>query len=63
MNEELDDVMDKIDRSASECCSEMREKATELFDAVEAYVRREPMKAAVIAAGLGLFTGLIFARR
>lgn len=63
MDEPLHDVMHEIDRSASECVAEMREKAAELCDAVETYVRREPVKAAIIAGGLGLVVGLIFARR
>jgi ElaB/YqjD/DUF883 family membrane-anchored ribosome-binding protein len=63
MNEELDKVMDDVDRSAAECCAEMREKAAELCQSVEEYVRREPMKSAVIAAGFGLVTGLLLSRR
>jgi ElaB/YqjD/DUF883 family membrane-anchored ribosome-binding protein len=63
MAEELDKVMDEIDRSASECCTEMKEKAAELCNSVEAYVRQEPMKSVVIAAGLGLLTGLLLSRR
>jgi ElaB/YqjD/DUF883 family membrane-anchored ribosome-binding protein len=63
MSEELDKVMNDIDRSASECCSQMREKATELCTSVEQYVRQEPMKSVVIAAGLGLVAGLLLSRR
>jgi ElaB/YqjD/DUF883 family membrane-anchored ribosome-binding protein len=63
MNEELDKVVNDIEQSASECCADMREKAAELCGSVEDYVRREPMKSVVIAAGLGLVTGLLLSRR
>ena len=63
MNEDLEKVMEDIDQSASECCAEMCDKAAELYQSVEGYVRREPMKSAVIAAGLGLVMGMLLARR
>jgi ElaB/YqjD/DUF883 family membrane-anchored ribosome-binding protein len=63
MNEDLDKVVDDIERSASECCAEMRERAAELCSTVEDYVRHEPMKSVVIAAGLGIVTGLFLSRR
>jgi ElaB/YqjD/DUF883 family membrane-anchored ribosome-binding protein len=52
-----------IDRSASECCAEMKEKASELCGTIEEYVHNEPMKSVVIAAGLGLVAGLLLSRR
>lgn len=63
MNEELDKVMGDIDRSAEECYDEMREKAAELCQSVETYVRKEPVKAAIIAGGLGFVAGILLARR
>jgi ElaB/YqjD/DUF883 family membrane-anchored ribosome-binding protein len=63
MNEELEKVRDDVDRSATECCADMREKAKELCNSVEAYVRQEPMKAVVIAAGVGLLAGVLASRR
>ncbi|HEY2826999.1 MAG TPA: hypothetical protein VGJ04_05305 [Pirellulales bacterium] len=63
MNEEFEKVVSDIEQSASECCSEMREKAAELCGTVEDYVRHEPMKSVVIAAGLGLVAGLLLSRR
>ncbi|HTQ38472.1 MAG TPA: hypothetical protein VMJ32_05565 [Pirellulales bacterium] len=63
MNEDLDKVMSDIESSASECCAEMREKAAELCNSVEDFVRHEPMKSVVIAAGLGLVAGLLLSRR
>jgi ElaB/YqjD/DUF883 family membrane-anchored ribosome-binding protein len=63
MNEELEKVVKDIDKSASECCAEMKEKAGELCGSIEAYVRQEPMKSVAIAAGLGLVAGLILSRR
>jgi ElaB/YqjD/DUF883 family membrane-anchored ribosome-binding protein len=55
--------VEEIDQSASECCAEMREKAAELCTSMENYVRQEPMKSVVIAAGLGLVAGLLLSRR
>jgi len=63
MNEELDKVMAEVDQSAEQCCAEMREKASELCSTVEDYVRREPMKSVVVAAGVGLLAGLLLSRR
>jgi ElaB/YqjD/DUF883 family membrane-anchored ribosome-binding protein len=63
MKNELDKVMKDVDRSAAECCTEMKEKAAELCNSVEAYVRQEPMKGVLLAAGLGLVAGLLMARR
>lgn len=63
MNEDLEKTMNDIDQSASQCCTEMREKAAELCSSVEAYVREEPMKSVVIAAALGLVAGLLLSRR
>ena len=63
MSEKLDKVIDDIDRSASECCAEIREKATELCQSIEGYVRTEPLKAAVIAVGLGFVAGMLLTRR
>ena len=63
MKEEIEKTINDIDESAAECCSQMREKAGELCNSVEAYVRKEPMKAVVIAAGVGLVAGLLLSRR
>jgi len=63
MNEELEKVVGDIDKSAEQCCAEMKEKAGELCHSVEDYVRQEPMKSVVIAAGLGLVAGLFLSRR
>jgi ElaB/YqjD/DUF883 family membrane-anchored ribosome-binding protein len=63
MNEDLEKVVSDIEESASECCAEMRDRAAEMCTSVEAYVRQEPMKSVVIAAGLGLVAGLFLSRR
>ena len=63
MNEDLNKVVSDIEKSASECCSELREQAADLCSSVEDYVRHEPMKSVVIAAGLGLVAGLLLSRR
>lgn len=63
MAEPIDEVVDQIDESASQCCAQMREKASELCQTLEDYVRREPMKAVLIAAGVGLVVGFALTRR
>jgi ElaB/YqjD/DUF883 family membrane-anchored ribosome-binding protein len=63
MDEKLEKVVADVEQSASECCAEMREKATELCNSVEAYARREPLKALMIAGGLGLVVGVLLSRR
>jgi ElaB/YqjD/DUF883 family membrane-anchored ribosome-binding protein len=63
MDEKLKDVVADVERSATECCSEMREKAAELCGTVEEYARREPLKALMIAGGLGLVVGVLLSRR
>ena len=63
MNEEIEKVVKEVDQSAAECCAEMKERAAELCSSVEAYVRQEPMKSVVVAAGLGLVAGLLLSRR
>lgn len=63
MNNELEKVMKDVDESAAECYSEIKEKAAELCNSVEAYVRKEPMKGVLLAAGLGLVAGLLMSRR
>jgi ElaB/YqjD/DUF883 family membrane-anchored ribosome-binding protein len=63
MKNEIEKVMQDVDQSAAECCAEMKEKAAELCDSVEAYVRKEPMKGVLLATGLGLVVGLLISRR
>jgi len=63
MKNEIEKVMKDVDESAAECCAEMKEKAAELCNSVEAYVRQEPMKGVLLAAGLGLVAGLLMSRR
>jgi ElaB/YqjD/DUF883 family membrane-anchored ribosome-binding protein len=63
MSEDIEKVISDVESSASQCCTEMREKAAELCDSVEQYVRREPMKSVVVASALGLVAGLLLARR
>ena len=63
MNEELDKVMNDIDRSAEEVYAEVREKASELCQSVEIYVAKEPVKSAIVAAGLGFVAGMLLSRR
>ncbi|HEY2762109.1 MAG TPA: hypothetical protein VGI75_15230 [Pirellulales bacterium] len=63
MKEEIEKAIDQVDESAAECCSQMREKANELCNALESYVRQEPMKSVVIAAGIGIVAGLFLSRR
>lgn len=63
MDEKLEQVVAEVEQSASECCAEMRAKAAELCNSVEAYARRDPLKALVIAGGVGLVVGVLMSRR
>ena len=63
MDEKLEKAVEDVEQSASQCCSEMREKAAELCNCVEDYARREPLKALLIAGGLGLVVGVLLSRR
>jgi ElaB/YqjD/DUF883 family membrane-anchored ribosome-binding protein len=63
MSEEVEKVMENVNRSAEECCAEMRTKAVELCNSIETYARQEPLKAVAIAAGVGLLAGLLISRR
>jgi ElaB/YqjD/DUF883 family membrane-anchored ribosome-binding protein len=63
MNEEIEKVMTDIERSASACSQEVREKAAELCESIESYVRQEPLKSAIVAAGLGFVVGVLLTRR
>ncbi len=63
MDEKLNEVVAEVERSASECCAEMRQKAAELCSSVEDYAKREPLKALMIAGGLGLVVGVLLSRR
>lgn len=63
MDEKLKEVVAEVEQSASQCCSDMREKAAELCTVVEDYARREPLKALMIAGGVGLVVGVLLSRR
>lgn len=63
MDEKLNEVVAEVERSASECCAEMRNKAAELCNSVEDFAKREPLKALMIAGGLGLVVGVLLSRR
>jgi ElaB/YqjD/DUF883 family membrane-anchored ribosome-binding protein len=63
MAEPIKEAVEQIDESASQCCAEMQAKASEFYRSVEDYVNREPMKAVLIAAGLGLVAGIVLSRR
>jgi ElaB/YqjD/DUF883 family membrane-anchored ribosome-binding protein len=63
MDEKLEKVVADVEQSATECCTQMREQAAELCNTVEAYAKREPLKALMIAGGLGLVVGVLLSRR
>jgi ElaB/YqjD/DUF883 family membrane-anchored ribosome-binding protein len=63
MNQDVEKALETVNRSAEEISADLREKAVELCNSVEAYVRQEPIKAVAIAVGVGLLTGLLVSRR
>ncbi|MCC7083385.1 MAG: hypothetical protein IT427_00080 [Pirellulales bacterium] len=63
MDENLEKVVSDVEKSASECCCEMRQKAADLCSCVEDFARNEPLKALLIAGGLGLVVGVLLSRR
>ncbi len=48
---------------ATEAYERGREKATEVEEQVVEYIRAKPLKSVLIAAGVGAFVGILFARR
>ncbi len=49
--------------AAEECCAAGTEKMRKAAENVEDYVRREPVKSLLIAAGVGFLAGLLVIRR
>ena len=57
------DRRETLREQAGEYYEQGREKLSEITAEVEDYIRREPLKAALIAAGVGLCVGLCLMRR
>ena len=55
--------MEKAKESAAEYYQQGRDKATELTHSVENYVRTEPTKSLLAAAGVGFVLGFLLIRR
>jgi ElaB/YqjD/DUF883 family membrane-anchored ribosome-binding protein len=49
--------------SANEYLEQGKERARELSETLEKRIREQPVKSVMMAAGAGLFLGLLFARR
>jgi ElaB/YqjD/DUF883 family membrane-anchored ribosome-binding protein len=57
------ETMDEAQACAQDYYLQGREKARQLTQATEDFIRREPGKALLIAAGVGLAVGFFIARR
>jgi len=63
IRETAEDTLRRVQEAAPEYYEQGREKLSEITAEVEDYIRREPLKAALIAAGVGLCVGLCLMRR
>jgi ElaB/YqjD/DUF883 family membrane-anchored ribosome-binding protein len=63
MDEKLKEVVADVEHSATECCADMRQKAADMGRCVEDFARQEPLKALLIAGGVGLLVGIMVSRR
>jgi ElaB/YqjD/DUF883 family membrane-anchored ribosome-binding protein len=55
--------LDEARHTASDYVEQGREKAEQLEDQLVEYVREKPVKSMLIAAGLGIFVGILWAKR
>jgi ElaB/YqjD/DUF883 family membrane-anchored ribosome-binding protein len=56
------DVVEQVAEVAQECCSAWTEQCKHLAKTTEQYVRKQPVKSLLIAAGIGLLVGLAVRR-
>jgi ElaB/YqjD/DUF883 family membrane-anchored ribosome-binding protein len=57
------DSVEAMRETAHECLDEGRDRARHLGDSVQAKVQEQPVKALLIAAGLGFLLGAFWTRR
>jgi ElaB/YqjD/DUF883 family membrane-anchored ribosome-binding protein len=62
ISEHARDLVGKVADAASECCSGWTEQYKHLAESAEEYVRKQPVKSLLIAAGVGLLVGLAVRR-
>ena len=55
--------VDEVAGSARDLYERGRDRVVEIRDSVDDYVRERPLRAMLIAAGVGLCVGLVLARR
>lgn len=53
---------EELRNHASECCEQGRERAEQWEQNIESYVREKPVKALLLAAGVGFLMGAIWKR-
>jgi ElaB/YqjD/DUF883 family membrane-anchored ribosome-binding protein len=62
LGEHARDVVEHVAEAASECCSAWSEQYKHFAESAEDYVRKQPVKSLLIAAGVGLLIGLAVRR-
>jgi ElaB/YqjD/DUF883 family membrane-anchored ribosome-binding protein len=58
----VQETMEHFAHAASECCSAWSEQLRDCTNSAEDFVRKQPIKSLLIAAGVGLLIGLVVRR-
>jgi ElaB/YqjD/DUF883 family membrane-anchored ribosome-binding protein len=61
--EAAQETLGELKESATEYVERGRERVSELGDTIESRIREQPMKAVLIAAGVGFVLGMCWTRR
>ncbi len=62
LGQQARDMADHVAEVAEECCSAWSEQCKHLAESTGDYVRKQPVKSLLIAAGIGLLVGLTVRR-
>ena len=62
LGEHAREAVEHVAEAASDCCSAWSEQCKHLAESAEDYVRKQPIKSLLIAAGVGLLLGLAVRR-
>ena len=62
LGEQAREAVEHVAEAASECCPAWSEQCKHLAETTEDYVRKQPLKSLLIAAGIGLLVGLAVRR-
>jgi ElaB/YqjD/DUF883 family membrane-anchored ribosome-binding protein len=62
LSDQARQMVEHVAEAASECCSTWSEQCKHLAETTEDYVRKQPVKSLLIAAGIGLLVGLAVRR-